>query len=1221
MKKKMLSFTMALIVCCTFLQCLTLNKSVNAAGVNITPYGSFDTERELLANTKKDWSTTEWVNDGNSGGYAKTSAIRWWENTIFASVPLVPGETYTISADIMSADTDDTISIIDRTVSGNSYTGRTVTVPTDLTITTSWKTFTFTYTNTCTLADGTVVANDYLNIGFRRGPGDTGQGKYFYIDNLMVTPSGSTGYDFSGYINGMWGDMESFDTYDGFVPEQPEGDMPYMEVYVDGDNGDDANAGTEKAPLKTIEAAKEKIQPSLADMTGHIYVYLKGNINLTETIYWGTEDSGQNGYNVIYTAWGEASPEITMKKDYSDFSLYDEEKNIYRTYVGTDVNSRQVYINGIRGQRARTDDLTKSSSLLTNASRVPTDNRLYYVSSDTYLADLTRQTEVEFVYTNQWTNPRVLVDKIYKIGTDRVRIDINKDSWAQNMALSNTNVIGNYPSWIENAYELLDSPGEWYINHEDGYLYYMPREYETANTMIATIPYGEQAFVIEGTSTEEKVHNLVFRGLCFKYTTWYHPNEAGIRDEQAMFFDSYKGNGRTTGGTADAAVTVLDAAYVDITDCSFSQLGGHGIFYTEVFQKCEVTGNHVYDVSASGIVMGHNTRQGNDYLKYYRPTKYKNYLIENKINNNLVHDIGVDYMSAPGITVSMLINSEVNHNEIYNTNYSGLHVGWGWNSYDYGRVTSNCGNKIMYNYIHDTMQTHLYDGGCIYVLGHTGGKNEIAYNYLENHRNGHGAIYFDEGSDRWHAYKNVIDLKEIDMWPINTVPYWMSGGPFIGANTENGKVYENYSTTSALKGTMTVPEGAYEAPAVYETANWPAEAQAIVDAAGLESKYISKYPDSIQRLRILNEKENEYFLEDGETMQLNLTAYSRKLKENSLSNVEVVYYSSNKNVATVSESGLITAVGRGKCAIYAEYKDNDVIRRKHVNVVTHAPVKEIVSDLTNIALLVGKTQDITATGKTTWGGTEKIVPTVTFDQSGIATVSDGIITAVNEGKTVMHATYSADGKTLEKDITVYVSKHNKGSETLAHKDQSVKPANGNSFFKKNNWTGKLTELWGRLTVSGTTPNFMPAYYKTETELISFDVKMNNPMSWPSFVVGAEDINKNYKDNCYLITLKNDRVELYRFNKGERTVIFGSEEYTRQGGDAFTHNSLYRYGTKFSVTIGTKNTESGTNIVLIINGVPVFDYVDTEAARVSGKYFGIYEWNGDFTLSPFTNITK
>ena len=37
---------------------------------------------------------------------------------------------------------------------------------------------------------------------------------------------------------------------------------------------------------------------------------------------------------------------------------------------------------------------------------------------------------------------------------------------------------GGKPSYVENAYELLDQPGEWYLDKSDHTVYYIPRKGE-----------------------------------------------------------------------------------------------------------------------------------------------------------------------------------------------------------------------------------------------------------------------------------------------------------------------------------------------------------------------------------------------------------------------------------------------------------------------------------------------------------------------------------------------------------------------------------------------------------------------------------------------------------------------------------------------------------------------------------------------------------------------
>lgn len=1202
----------------------------------ITPYGTFDTKEDLLNNATNDWSTAEW----QDGGFVKLSSTRFWKGTLFAPIPMITGEEFVIKLDARVDNdgfADNILSVDILPTSDNSYANG-MTNPTDRTLTTEWKTFTFLYKPTGVITQGVERKNDYWQLFFRRGSGTAMQGKFLYIDNLVITPQGNVSYDWEDYIDQMWGTPDSFDKEDGFAAENTT-ETAYKTFYVDASNGDDTYAGSESKPFKTIEKAKEALKPHLSSMNGHIYVYIRGNVNLDSAITWTTEDSGQNGYNVVYTSWDDTQAEITMKKDYKNFALFDSEKNIYRTKITDSAalkDGRQVYINGVRAVRAKTDDYAIQGAALTDATRNASADGLFYVSYDTEMADFKNQSDMEFVYTNQWTNPRIKVDKIAKVDENRIRIDMNKESWLPHYNSANTTTIGQYPTWIENAYELLDVPGEFYINKTDGYLYYMPRDFENAETMVATIPVGEQAFIVVGDSTQNKVHNIEFKNLAFQYTTWKYPNSIGLRDHQAMFLDNvYPGNARTTGKIADAAVTILDAAYVDIKDCTFAHLGGTGVLYTGVFQKCEVVGNHIFDISSSGIVMGHCEYQEDEYLKYYHPTRYENYLINNHVKNNLIHDVGVEYMSAPGMVISLLINSHIKHNEIYNVNYTGMHVGWGWGTYDYGRVTSYVGNEIMYNYIHDTCQSHLYDGANIYMLGHTGGKNILANNYLENQRNGHGAIYFDEGSDNWHAYHNVIDLKEITEWKVSEgaaaayrIPSWIHNGPFASADeNRDGQVYENYATTDKAIGDITTSAGRFEEPAVSETASWNAAAQSIVDNAGLESAYSAKYPVGVQRLRVMNEEQNVYDIEQTRELQLDITAYTRKLA--AVDSFDIHYYSSDESVATVSDTGKITAHNRGNATIYAECKTGEVVVRKAITVSTGIKAKAIESDLTAIAVTVGAAENVSATAVLADNSKMTIYPTVTFDDSSLASVSDGTLTGVAEGTTTMHVSYTIDDITLNKDVTVYVTNYNKGSNSASHETNSTKITNDHNFLKPQNWTGKTSvqsvngsgtlgflNKRNELTVQGTSHDFKPAYYKEEVEVISFNTTVTNGTNWPAFVVGAENTEDGCEGNCYVIALKKYGAELWRFNDGERTVIFGSNEYDRRGGAAFENDSIYSYGKEMSVTIGTKDVDGGTNIVLIVDGKPIFDFVDKDANRVSGRYFGVCEWTGNFKFYKY-----
>lgn len=996
-------------------------------------------------------------------------------------------------------------------------------------------------------------------------------------------------------------------------------------VYVDGENGNDRNDGTVDAPLATIDAARKLVRPMLKTMQNHIYVFIKeGRYVLDSDVIWGVGDSGCNGFSVIYTSQGDEEPVISMGEDYSDFQLYDEDKNIYRTFVGKGTETRQVYINGVRGVRARNE--INVNGAITNAVMYVDEG--YYICDDVEFADFENQDDIELVYFEQWTNPRVRVESIEKTADGKAKINMVQQSWAAGR--SSGNCPTSTPVYVENAYELLDSPGEWYMNKKDGYLYYMPRDYEDPTTMKASVPVGERAFTIAGDSADEKVHNLKFNNLAFEYITWLWPSTAvnAYRDEQANHVSTYNGDGRLTGGKEDAAVIVADAAYIDITNCTFSKLGGAGLNFRQIFQNCNVIGNHFYDLSGSGMNIGVANKESGSFDKYFKPSDYKNYRIYNKFNNNFIHDVSVDYMSAVGINASVgLKDTEIFHNEIYNVNYSGMHVGWGWGGYaSQGTGTHNL--DINYNYVHDTANSYVYDCGSVYLLGATGGSegdyNEMNYNYFENHRNSYGAAYPDEGSTYWEITGNVIDLKELNgVWPRKNnamAPRWLH----IHINTiKNNYIHDNYATTGEYL--LNSPENDFEQAQIYEDAEWPEEAQRIMDEAGLEPEYLDVYPDSIQRLRILNE-DKKHYVKAGDTVQMDVVGYKRKLNEVKIPNEQLDYYSTNDAVAKVDENGLITGVGSGQCAIYVEYLDDDVIRKQYIEIVCDDIVTEINSNVSALNILEGYEASISAEGKTRFGNIITIDEAeYTVEDPTIASVTDGKVKGLKEGSTVVHAVYTADGVTLEKEYPVSVITY-VNENTLDYIDKSTKLKAGHSLFNPTAWNHGTKKEGDGILVSSSSP----AYYMTRlgNELISFDMTINpNGHTWPSFAIrNARPMESYTSSDTYMMGFKKDIIEVQRFNNGKRTMIFGDSEFSPVGGPGYPNElengeKLLEYGERYSVTVGALDEENGVRLILIVNDKPIFDFLDTADGYIKGDgLFGLYpSAEGNFILQPYTGL--
>lgn len=1001
-----------------------------------------------------------------------------------------------------------------------------------------------------------------------------------------------------------------------------------LAVYVDGDNGSDANDGTAQNPVATLEGARSTVRPYLKNMQNHIYIFIKGGTyEISEKVTLTDEDSGQNGYNVIYTSFGNEKPVFSGGRDYKELELYDAEKNIYRVYVGSGLESREAYFNGVRGVRAKSDireNYVRYDGMFKNGTAV--DEEAKYICDDVWLANLTNQSDIEAVYFEKWSNPRCKVESISVNDQGKCEIKMNKTSWDATRNIKNTGI--TYPIFLENAYELLDTPGEWYMNKKTGYLYYMPRAFENPENLTVTLPLTETSVLVTGADADNKAHNIVFDNLAFKYFTWFWPNmDATYGENQANAVPTYVGDGRTTGGCEDAALILCDVAYVDIKNCTFAHMGGAGINFREIYQKCNVVGNEIYDLSATGINLGVPCLEFRDTAKFVKPVDYKYFRIYNNIANNSIHDYGVEYRSSTGICASWLKQSKITHNEIYSGGHCGITTGWGWNMFA-NNGTSTVGLEISDNYIHTVMPSYIGDGGAFYNLGATGGSednyNKFCGNYIENVLGYGGAIYPDEGSTYWEIFDNVIDLRSSNVvFEKRSPDGYKQNSLHIWTNTiRHNYVHDNYSTTDVYRNDGA--DSVFEEPMVYKDANWPQNAVDVINNAGLDPEYAVVYPDSVQSIRI-NDKKELYNIKAGDTFTVSLSEYRRKQDGKVMSNSDVAFYSSNKSAAVVSADGVVTGVGSGNANIYAEYLDGDVIRRAYAEVLCDDRAESIKVTKGSQTTVIGAESSISAVAITENGYTEPI-DSMSFtveDPTVVSASSDGTLKGVKFGKTKVTGTFRADDKEYTEtfDITVIAYAEDGTAERLS---KAKIMTSGSDFFNPARWTNNAVKTdSGGVKLYDTKFTYYDKLLKNEA--ISFDLTINNPNDWPSIAIGAANTTQDYRgDYTYLIGFKPDYIELQRFNSGKRTMIFGSDEYSPVGGPGYPNvlengESLFEYGKRYSVTVGAFDEKNGVRIILTVNGKTIFDYVDTSAGYTTGKgYFGVYAYEGDFTLEPHSD---
>src|SRR5207247_7976217 len=91
------------------------------------------------------------------------------------------------------------------------------------------------------------------------------------------------------------------------------------------------------------------------------------------------------------------------------------------------------------------------------------------------------------------------------------------------------------PTDVQNAFQLLNSAGEWFLDEGDSKLYYIPRAGQNMATVDVEAPRLERLVTGTGTSSSP-VHDIVLDGIQFSYATWLGPNTGtGFSEIQANY--------------------------------------------------------------------------------------------------------------------------------------------------------------------------------------------------------------------------------------------------------------------------------------------------------------------------------------------------------------------------------------------------------------------------------------------------------------------------------------------------------------------------------------------------------------------------------------------------------------------------------------------------------------------------------------------------------------
>ena len=246
---------------------------------------------------------------------------------------------------------------------------------------------------------------------------------------------------------------------------------------------------------------------------------------------------------------------------------------------------------------------------------------------------------------------------------------------------------------VENIFEELDAPGEWYYSRSEQTLYYYPLEGENVEGALFETPQLKHLIEIRGTM-EKPVKNITIEGLELTGTirTFMEHYEPLLRSDWTV----YRG----------AAIYLEGTENCRLHRCKLYNLGGNAVIFLGYNREGEVSGSHFKEIGASAICfIGEVEAVRSPSMNYHdfvplesmdmgKGPKASCYPADCLVHDNLIHRIGLYEKQITGIELSMCQSITVSHNSIYDTPRAGINISEGtWG-----------GHVIEFNDVFDTVK-------------------------------------------------------------------------------------------------------------------------------------------------------------------------------------------------------------------------------------------------------------------------------------------------------------------------------------------------------------------------------------------------------------------------------------------------------------------------------------------------------------------------------------
>jgi hypothetical protein len=433
----------------------------------------------------------------------------------------------------------------------------------------------------------------------------------------------------------------------GFCSAQP---------YFVAPAGDDANTGTLDKPFATLQRAQEAVRQNRGE------VFLRGGTYyLPAPLVFTAQDSGTKDASVVFQNYRGEKPVISGGVKLDNLNWQPFTNGILQAKVPVDFQTEEIFINGERQILARYPNF---------------DAKAKYF--DGFAADAISKER-----SARWANPvgayyhamhpAFWGDFTWRItGTNTNGEPTLEGGWQNNRGAAAHRDV----RFVENIFEELDAPGEWFLDSKTHTLYFHPPTGLDLKTAVVEATRLRTLVEFRGDEANP-VKWITLRGLAF------HQAARTVMDNREPLMRSdwtiYRGGAVFFNGAEDCA----------LTDSLIDQVGGNAVFVNNYNRRVVIRGTQIAKAGANGIsFVGDPQAARSPLFNYYHVQELEkidrtpgpqgnNYPADCLVEDCLIYLTGRVEKQTAGVQIDLAQNITVRHCSIYDMPRAGINIGSG----------------------------------------------------------------------------------------------------------------------------------------------------------------------------------------------------------------------------------------------------------------------------------------------------------------------------------------------------------------------------------------------------------------------------------------------------------------------------------------------------------------------------------------------------------------